>query len=227
MCLLSASLRAQCVAGLNYNAQQYNGIVYFYDYSTATLGDTIHSYNWNFGDGVTSTQKNPIHAYSTAGLYTVTLYVTDGSSADGEVTQILMTVPYPASCIAYCGYSEGVASLNNYPFSFIDGSTLADNSTVTSVLWDFGDGSTSTLFAPTHTYTTAGSYSVSYTITTSAGCTSTWGVTAEANLCPVSLIDSITADPNNTAIFTAYTSGTAPYTFNWIYFPNGTYNTIE
>jgi PKD repeat protein len=225
LCLVSASLKAQCVAGLNYTAQQFNGIVYFYDYSTATLGDTIHSYNWNFGDGFTSTQKNPIHAYGTAGLYTVTLYVTDGSSTDGEVTQILMTVPYPASCIAYCGYTEGTPSLNNYPFSFIDGSTLADNATITSVLWDFGDGSTSTLFAPTHTYTTAGSYSVSYTITTSAGCTSTWGVTAEANLCPASLIDSITADPNNTAIFTAYTSGTAPYTFDWYYFPNGTYNT--
>jgi uncharacterized repeat protein (TIGR01451 family) len=225
ICLVSASLKAQCVAGLNYNAQQYNGIVYFFDYSTATLGDTIHTYNWNFGDGFTSTQKNPIHAYSTAGLYTVTLYVTDGSSSDGEVTQILMTVPNPASCIAYCGYTEGTPSLNNYPFSFIDGSTLADNSTITSVLWDFGDGSTSTLFAPTHTYTTAGSYSVSYTITTSAGCTSTWGVTAEANLCPITIIDSITADPNNLAIYTVWPSGTAPYTFNWYYFPNGTYNT--
>jgi hypothetical protein len=93
MCLMSMSLKAQCVAGLSHNAQQYNGIVYFYDNSTATLGDTIHTYNWNFGDGVTSTQKNPVHAYSVAGLYTVTLYVTDGSSTDGEVTQILMTVP--------------------------------------------------------------------------------------------------------------------------------------
>ena len=56
MCLMSMSLKAQCVAGLSHNAQQYNGIVYFYDNSTATLGDTIHTYNWNFGDGVTSTQ---------------------------------------------------------------------------------------------------------------------------------------------------------------------------
>lgn len=225
MCLITMNLKAQCVAGLNHSAQQFNGIVYFYDNSTATLGDTIHSYSWNFGDGVTSTEKNPIHAYATAGLYTVTLYVSDGSSTDGEVTQILMTVPYPASCIAYCGLTEGVASLNNYPFSFTDYSTLADNATITSVLWDFGDGSTSTAVAPNHTYTSAGSYLVAYTITTTAGCTSTGYVWAEADLCPVSLIDSITGDPNNPAIYTVYPSGTPPFNFDWVYFPNGTYNT--
>lgn len=224
MCLMSMSLKAQCVAGLSHNAQQYNGIVYFYDNSTATPGDTIHTYNWNFGDGITSTQKNPIHAYATAGLYTVTLYVSDGSSTDGEVTQILMTVPYPASCTAYCGISEGTPSLNNYPFTFMDYSTLADNSTITSVLWDFGDGNTSTASAPTHIYTTAGNYNVSYTITTSAGCTSTGYIGLEADLCPFSLIDSITADLNNQSLYTVWPAGTAPYNFTWIYFPNGTYN---
>jgi chitodextrinase len=224
MCLMSMSLKAQCVAGLSHNAQQYNGIVYFYDNSTATPGDTIHTYNWNFGDGITSTQKNPIHAYATAGLYTVTLYVSDGSSTDGEVTQILMTVPYPASCTAYCGISEGTPSLNNYPFTFMDYSTLADNSTITSVLWDFGDGNTSTAPAPTHIYTTAGNYTVSYTITTSAGCTSTGYVGLEADLCPFSLIDSITVDLNNQTLYTVWPAGTAPFTFNWVYYPNGTYN---
>jgi PKD repeat protein len=226
MCLMSISLKAQCVAGLNHSAQQYNGIVYFYDNSTATLGDTIHTYNWNFGDGVTSTQKNPIHAYSTAGLYTVSLYVTDGSSSDSEVIQILMTVPYPSSCIAYCSATEGVSSSNNYPFTFIDYSTLADNSTITSVLWDFGDGNTSTAFAPTHIYTAPGTYSVSYTITTSAGCTSTGYFWAEADLCPVNLIDSLSTDPLNSSLFTIWPAGTAPYNFDWVYFPNGTYNPV-
>jgi PKD repeat protein len=102
---------------------------------------------------------------------------------------------------------------------------LADNSTIISVLWDFGDGSTSTALAPTHTYTTAGNYVVSYTINTSAGCTSTGFVGAEANLCPSSIIDSINADPINPTIHTVWTSGTAPYAFDWIYYPNGTYNT--
>jgi PKD repeat protein len=92
ICLMSTNLKAQCVAEFSYNSQPYSGIVYFYDNSTASIGDTIHSYSWNFGDGISSTQKNPIHAYSAPGLYTVTLYVTDGSSSDGEVDQVLMVV---------------------------------------------------------------------------------------------------------------------------------------
>jgi PKD repeat protein len=40
-------------------------------------GFAPHSYEWDFGDGVTSTDKDPIHAYKTAGSYTVSLKVTD------------------------------------------------------------------------------------------------------------------------------------------------------
>jgi hypothetical protein len=46
----------------------------------------------------------------------------------------------------------------------------------------------------------------------------------EADLCPFSLIDSITVDLNNQTLYTVWPAGTAPFTFNWVYYPNGTYN---
>lgn len=223
--VFTSEVKALCVAGFTQNANQYNGIVSFWDTSLPTGGDTIHTYNWNFGDGNSSVQKNPIHAYAAAGLYTITLFVTDGTSSDSEVMQLLITAPYPAACIAYPTYLQGAASPGSFPFTFGDASLLADNSTVLSASWNFGDGATSTALTPSHTYTTAGSYSVSYTITTSAGCTSTGYIWAEATLCPVSWVDSISADFPDPNIITIWPlSGVAPYSYNWYYMPNGTYN---
>lgn len=222
--LFGPKLSAQCTASFTHNANQSNGVVAFWDTSIPTFNDSIITYNWNFGDGVTATQKNPVHAYSTAGLYTITLFVGDNSSMDGETIQILMTVPYPATCVAAATYLEGTPSAGNFPFTFTDASTLADNSTVISAVWNFGDGNTSTSLNPTHTYTTAGTYNVSYTIATSLGCNSTGYLWVDPDLCPTSWIDSISTDFPDPNIITIWPLvGTAPYTFSWYYFPNGTY----
>ncbi len=52
---------------------------------------TIVSFNWNFGDGLTSTVANPTHTYAVAGSYTVTLTVTDDGGATGN-SQTVATV---------------------------------------------------------------------------------------------------------------------------------------
>jgi len=57
--------------------------------------------------------------------------------------------------------------------SFYDQSTATNNNTVTTWLWDFGDGTTSTLQDPTHLYSAVGTYNVTLIATTSGGCTDT------------------------------------------------------
>jgi len=129
----------------------------FTDESTGTPTE----WHWDFGDGNTSAEQNPVHRYSTAGLFTVNLTVTDayGTTSRNESTvraRVLMHPDFSANLTA------GVV-----PFSvgFID-LTPEDASAWN---WSFGDGSTSTGQHPTHTYTTAGIYTVSLTVDDNCG----------------------------------------------------------
>lgn len=70
----------------NFTYTKSNLKVTFTDTSTDSDG-TIVAWNWNFGDGATSTVKNPVHTYSAAGTYTVTLIVTDDDGATGSTSQ--------------------------------------------------------------------------------------------------------------------------------------------
>ena len=60
--------------------------VTFTDQSTDADGSII-SWSWDFGDGATSTEQNPIHLYASAGIYTVTQIVTDNEEATDGVSK--------------------------------------------------------------------------------------------------------------------------------------------
>ncbi len=125
------------------------------------------SYQWDFGDGNTSNQRNPSHTYTTTGLYTVTLIVTN---ANGCSDTLIMP--------DYIKIQPPHASINNLPFSGCAPLTWTFSSTVTTVdpvvsyEWDFGDGNTSTAASPTHTFP-AGQYTIKLIVTTAGGCSDT------------------------------------------------------
>ena len=127
---------------------------------TSTGGPT--SWSWNFGDGTVSSTRNPVHTYTTAGTYTVTL---TASNADGENTETktdYITVLEPPAAAFTANVTEGNAPL---AVQFTDEST----GNVTSWSWDFGDGNTSTVQNPIHTYESTGNYSVTLTASNAFG----------------------------------------------------------
>lgn len=129
----------------------------FTDQSTSQ-GGTITGWNWNFGDGASSTEQNPIHTYSTQGWYNVTLTVTgSGGSTDSISKQAWAGPNMPPT--ADFSYTAG-----GLVVTFTDESTDA-NGTIISWEWNFGDGGTSSLQNPVHTYTAAGTYTVTLTVT--------------------------------------------------------------
>ena len=106
-------------------------------------------YNWNFGDGTNSSQKNPVHQFIKKGVYSISLTV---SNTDGcSVTS------YPTSVNA-AYFNTDFTNLNLCrQISFNSSSYLYPSSS----FWQFGDGvSTYAYYNTSHTYAAAGSYNV-------------------------------------------------------------------
>ncbi|OQX79442.1 MAG: hypothetical protein B6D61_03495, partial [Bacteroidetes bacterium 4484_249] len=134
--------------------------VYFTDESTQG-SYPLTSWFWDFGDGNTSTEQNPEHEYTNAGVYTVSLTVSDGSLEDTETKTDYITVnPAIAPDADFSGTpTSGYAPLT---VNFTDESSVG--LPIVSWDWDFGDGSGSTEQNPEHVYENAGTYDVSLTI---------------------------------------------------------------
>lgn len=164
--LFSFNVNAQINADFTANADSGCGYlaVTFTDLST---GNPVQ-WEWNFGDGNTSTFQNPSTFYSIPGTYTVTLTVTDGNGFKSTISMpsyiTIFKLPSPVFSSDVTG---GCVAL---PVNFID-QTSAGNSGIATWQWDFGDGSFSTSQNPSHTYSSVGSYQVSLEVYDSLGCT--------------------------------------------------------
>jgi len=139
----------------------------FTDQSTDANG-TITAWLWNFGNGVTSTVKNPTYSYPSAGTYSVSLRATDNDGAMTTVTKTV-TVSAPANTPPTANFSQSCTGLS---CTFTDQSTDA-NGTITAWLWNFGNGVTSAVKNPTYSYPSAGTYTVSLRVTDNAGASTT------------------------------------------------------
>ncbi len=131
---------------------------------------TVDSYAWAFGDGGTATGITPSHSYAAAGAYTVTLTVTDNRGATGTTTAQVTVAAAPANQLPVASFSSTVSGLTVK----VDGSASADpDGTIASYTWAFGDGGSATGATPSHTYATAGDYTVTLTVKDNAGGTGT------------------------------------------------------
>jgi PKD repeat protein len=130
------------------------------------LSENATDWTWDFGDGSSATEQNPVHTYTSAGSYTVNLTVTGPVGSDSEVKTryIKVTVPSPGKPVA--AFSASPASGKTpLTVAFTDTST----GTPTKWKWSFGDGTSSTQQNPKHKYSKAGKYTVTLTVTNAKG----------------------------------------------------------
>jgi gliding motility-associated-like protein len=188
-------------------------IVNFSDLSTGNPT----SWNWNFGNGNSSTLRNPSATYFTPGTYTVTLTATNASGSNTMVKSSYITV-----------YEGPTVNFNGSPLSgcfpltvnFQDLSTPGAGNTNVSWFWDFGNGFTSTARNPSTVYTSSGPYSVTLRVTNDKGCVKVYSVPNYINVNPgvnaafTNTQPSVCRAPANIN-FTNTTTGPPTLTYLW------------
>ncbi|HEX5151839.1 MAG TPA: PKD domain-containing protein [Parafilimonas sp.] len=130
---------------------------------------TISNWNWNFGDGTTSTMQNPPpHLYASPGVYTVTLNITGGDGCVSDTFKQAITIgtyaaaDFKTSLLPIC---------NNRDAVFTDATTL-DVGTKNYWYWNFGNGTTSNAQNPPAVNYPVGNYKVRLFVNTKENCPS-------------------------------------------------------
>jgi PKD repeat protein len=159
-------------------------------------GDSL-TYSWDFGDGATASGVSPTHTYAAAGIYTVTLTVSDGnlSSDPAATTAEIAVAPANRAPVAdpggpYSGETGMAIRFDGSASSDPDGDTL-------TYRWNFGDGSTGAGATPTHSYAASGVYEVSLVVND-----------GELDSAPVAtrveIVDVVAGQPDDTALYDTY-----------------------
>ncbi len=145
---------------------------------TSTSSATV-SHRWDFGNGDTSSNINPVYTYATPGTYTVTLITENSFGCTDTIVQQLTVNPSPLASFVIppliCEQED--ITINNTSLN------------AASYTWDFGDGNTSPDINPVHTYSTAGTYTITLIAQNSFGCTDT-------------IVQQLTVSPSPVASFT-------------------------
>jgi len=126
--------------------------------STVPPGDPTLTHLWDFGDGTTSDLPDPTHVYTAAGVYTVSLTVSNAAGGDVLTRTGYITVDYIPVRAGFTAWPTSGA----VPLAVVFTNTSSGD--YTACLWDFGDGVTSTVGSPTHTYAAVGTYTVTLTV---------------------------------------------------------------
>jgi gliding motility-associated-like protein len=181
-------------------------------FTDLTAGPPV-AWNWTFGDGGTSALQDPTHLYGSPGTYNVTLNVTSAAGC---------TKSRPGSVTVY---SKPDASFTSTTVCWGDTTKFTNTSTsasgtITGNSWDFGDGSTSALTDPSHTYLAhTSSYNVMLAVITNYGCTDTLFQTVNTNPLPVFNFKPAEASgcDDFTATFSDSTTVPASGIVNWLW----------
>lgn len=158
-------------------------ITHFTDSSVPTSG-TLSAWVWNFGDPASgtnniSTQQNPTHNFTTVGTFMVSLTVTNSNSCVNDTLVPVIVNPKPTAM-----FSANPACVGDST-AFQDLS-IAPGSQVDTWLWNFGDGGSSGLQNPKHSFASSGNFNVTLTVNNLSGCQDSITIPVTARPKPVS-----------------------------------------
>lgn len=168
-----------------------NNTMNFTDVSFISGGDSITSWQWNFGDSSPlSTTQNPTHPYTTIGTHFVTLVVSSNNACADTLTDSVKIHPLPIADFTTNNVCFGSTA------NFMDNSAMPSfnpfNDNIVSQIWNYGDGSPELTVNTPHTYSVAGTYTAKLVVQSSSTCVDSVFKTIVVN--PVAVVSFTTAD---------------------------------
>ncbi len=175
------------------------------------------SYTWDFGDGSRGSGPVVSHVYTTTGIFSLTMTATNGCGPNAA-SELVTVVCYPVTGTAFAWTPPDPVRGDPVQFTATTSGTAPFLYT-----WAFGDGSTGSGQAVTHTYAVGGLYTVTLTATNFC---STQAVTQRVLVCEPASGTTFTWDPadpvsGQPVTFTGAVSGTAPITYTWAFGDGG------
>ncbi|MDP3641814.1 MAG: PKD domain-containing protein [Bacteroidota bacterium] len=138
-------------------------------FSNLSVGE-IQELTWNFGDNTAlSKEAKPIHEYKEFGSYKVCLSILTKEGCKSEYCAEVKVENLPV--VATCKFDIVVKPKEATPNTFLF--YAVSSAEIKTWKWNFGDGKTGDRKNPEHAYEKTGTYEVSCTVTTAAGCTET------------------------------------------------------
>jgi PKD repeat protein len=177
-------------------------------FTNGTAGN-VSSIEWDFGDGDTSTDTSPTHQYAAPGPFNVSLTASNAAGCENSkmTNLVIYGTPQPDFTLDLPPFS-----CSGSPSYFHDATPPLSDSNVNQWNWTFGDSQSGTGKDPTHTYSTAGAFSVRLSVTTDKGCTAF--TDEEVNIAQ-SPAASFTTDPTCLNKPTRFTSTSAGDIESW------------
>jgi gliding motility-associated-like protein len=210
-----ASLSLDIITG---NSQCLSGNSFDFNSTSTISSGSITNQLWDFGDGKTSSGVSVNHSYFSPGTYQVKLIVTSDLGCSDSLIKSITVYPQPLA--AYIIPANQCYTGNN--FSFNSNATIGYGGSISSEVWNFGDGNSSSGSNVSHSFSTAGKYPVNLQVTSNNGCIDLVTDTITVFPSPSITASNISAIClGNTLNFNSVTiGGVSPYQYSWLG-PNG------
>jgi gliding motility-associated-like protein len=184
--IIPVSIQPAPIPSFTLNTVCLNNTTTFTNTSSLSSG-TISNYNWQFGDGTSSTLASPTHIYGSSGSFTTSLTVTSIAGCSETFTQVAIINPLPNVALSVTNNCLGSVT------SYTNLSTITSG-IISQYFWDYNfDGTTDhTTLNGSNTFLTAGNYTTQLTVISNFNCSATQLV-------------GVTVYPNPVASFTTHT----------------------
>jgi gliding motility-associated-like protein len=224
--LTALSIGASAQLAANFTATPTSGCVPLVVRFTDNTTNKPTQWKWNLGNGTISFLQNPSVTYFNPGQYTIKLVVKNSAGSD-SITKIQFITVYAQPKVQFTSnVTSGCIPLAT---QFTDQSSAASDS-ITTWQWDFGDGFSSNLKNPAHTYAAAGNFNVTLRVRNSNGCLNTLSKSKYIQINPGVKANFSNNAPNNCNFpvlinFKNLSTGTGTLNYKWD-FGDGTGSTL-